>query len=321
MKALITGVGGFVGGHLVRHLLEQGDTTIIGAVYLPPEDHPDLVSTGIELHHIDLIDEDAVEHLLRRTQPDHIYHLAAQSFVPESFDDPWGTLENNIRSQLNLILSLIKLGLGARLLVVGTSEVYGPVTEDEIPIDEDQPLRPPSPYSVSKVAQDMLGLQYAISHHLDIVRVRPFNQIGPGQSKRFVAPAFASQIAAVEAGQQAPMIHVGNLEAKRDFTDVRDMVRAYRLVMARGEAGAVYNIGSGEAHSVRELLDVLLDHSPAPVEVRTDPARLRPVEVPIFVCNPARMRQATGWQPTFTFEQTLIDVLEDWRQRVHRPQD
>ncbi len=321
MKALITGVGGFVGGHLVRHLLEQGDTTIIGAVYLPPEDHPDLVSTGIELHHIDLIDEDAVEHLLRRTQPDHIYHLAAQSFVPESFDDPWGTLENNIRSQLNLILSLIKLGLGARLLVVGTSEVYGPVTEDEIPIDEDQPLRPPSPYSVSKVAQDMLGLQYAISHHLDIVRVRPFNQIGPGQSKRFVAPAFASQIAAVEAGQQEPMIHVGNLEAKRDFTDVRDMVRAYRLVMARGETGAVYNIGSGEAHSVRELLDVLLDHSPAPVEVRTDPARLRPVEVPIFVCNPARMRQATGWQPTFTFEQTLIDVLEDWRQRVHRPQD
>lgn len=321
MKALITGVGGFVGGHLVRHLLEQGDTTVIGAVYLPPEDHPDLVSTGIELHHIDLIDEDAVEHLLRRTQPDHIYHLAAQSFVPESFDDPWGTLKNNIRSQLNLILSLIKLGLGARLLVVGTSEVYGPVTEDEIPIDEDQPLRPPSPYSVSKVAQDMLGLQYAISHHLDIVRVRPFNQIGPGQSKRFVAPAFASQIAAVEAGQQAPMIHVGNLEAKRDFTDVRDMVRAYRLVMARGEAGAVYNIGSGEAHSVRELLDVLLDHSPAPVEVRTDPARLRPVEVPIFVCNPARMRQATGWQPTFTFEQTLIDVLEDWRQRVHRPQD
>ena len=316
MKALITGAGGFVGNHLARHLLEQGDVELFGTTYLEPENYPALRQYDMRLRRVDLTDDDAVQRLLQDVQPDHIYHLAAQSFVPESFEDPWGTLGNNIQAQLSIILALLRLDLPARLLVVGSAEVYGPVSPNEIPIGEDQPLRPPSPYSVSKVAQDMLGLQYFISHNLPAIRVRPFNQIGPGQSKRFVAPAFASQIASIEAGQQEPVLYVGNLEARRDFTDVRDMVRAYRLVMATGEPGAVYNIGSGQAHSIQELLDTLLHYTDAPIEVQVDPARVRPVEVPIFVCDPTRVHAATGWQPEYTFDRTLADVLDDWRARV-----
>jgi len=162
----------------------------------------------------------------------------------------------------------------------------------------------------------MLGLQYYLSHDVAALRVRPFNQIGPGQSKRFVAPAFASQIAAIEVGQQDPIVYVGNLDARRDFTDVRDMVRAYEMIMDVGEPGSVYNIGSGQAHSIQELLDILLHLSDAAITVKADPARMRPVEVPIIVCDPTRIRATTGWQPTFTFEQTLEGVLDDWRHRV-----
>lgn len=196
MKALITGAGGFVGYHLAQHLLEQGDVEIFGTTYLAPEDYPHLQGLDLSLQQIDLTDDDVVYQLLEDVRPDHIYHLAAQSFVPESFDAPWDTLSNNIKAQLTIQQAMLKLDLDSRLLVVGSAEVYGPVSPDDIPIDEQQPFRPPSPYSVSKVAQDMLGLQYYISHNLPAIRVRPFNQIGPGQSKRFVAPAFASQIAA-----------------------------------------------------------------------------------------------------------------------------
>lgn len=317
MKALITGAGGFVGFHLARHLLEQDDIEIFGTTYLAPEDYPHLQGYDLSLQQVDLTDDDVVYHLLEDIQPDQIYHLAAQSFVPESFESPWDTLSNNIKAQLTIQQAMLKLDLPSRLLVVGSAEVYGPVSPDDIPIDEQQPFRPPSPYSVSKVAQDMLGLQYYISHNLPVIRVRPFNQIGPGQSKRFVAPAFASQIAAIEAGQQEPKLYVGNLDARRDFTDVRDMVRAYRLVMSLGEPGAVYNIGSGQAHSIQELLDILLHHTDAPISVHVDPARVRPTEVPVFVCDPAKVRATTGWEPTYTFEQTLGDVLDDWRGRVN----
>ncbi len=316
MKVLVTGVGGFVGTHLARHLLEQPDITVIGTTYLPADEQIDLVQAGARLHRVDLTDAEAVHRLLDNERPNQIYHLAAQSFVPESFENPWETLRNNIQSQLNILHSMVKLDLDARILVVSSGEIYGPVSPDDLPIDEEQPLRPTSPYSVSKVAQDMLGLQYFLSHNVAAIRVRPFNQIGPGQSKRFVVPAFASQIAAIEAGLQEPILYVGNLEARRDFTDVRDMVRAYRLVMALGEPGEVYNIGTGRAYSIREIVDILLLHTDAPIVVQTDPARMRPVEIPIIVCNPAKVKAATGWEPVYSFEQTVVDVLDDWRRRV-----
>ncbi len=316
MKALITGVDGFVGGHLARYLLEQPDTTVSGTTLPSVEHFPHLSRAGVHLHQVNLTDKEAVIKLLRETNPDHIYHLAAQSFVPESFEHPWETLKNNIQGQLNILCGMLELGLNARILIVSSAEVYGPVSPDDIPIDEQQPFKPTSPYSVSKVAQDMLGLQYYLSHNLPVIRVRPFNHIGPGQSTRFVAPAFASQIAAIEAGRQEPVLYVGYLNAKRDFTDVRDMVRAYRLVMSLGEPGSVYNAGSGQAHSIRELLDILLMHTDAPIEVKVDAARMRPVEVPIIVCNPGKIRATTGWRPEYTFEQTLIDILNDQRSRI-----
>ena len=315
MKALITGAGGFVGKHLANHLLKSSAVEVFGTTYLPPADYEGL-PLDASYQRINLTDYDTVLETLRKIRPNAIYHLAAQSFVPESFDNPWDTISNNIQSQLNIILAMIALDLDARLLVVSTGEIYGPVSPDDVPIDENQALRPPSPYSVSKVAQDMLGLQYYLSHDVAALRVRPFNQIGPGQSRRFVAPAFASQIAAIEEGQQDPIVYVGNLDARRDFTDVRDMVRAYEMIMDVGEPGSVYNIGSGQAHSIQELLDILLHLSDAAITVKADPARMRPVEVPIIVCDPTRIRATTGWQPTFTFEQTLEGVLDDWRHRV-----
>lgn len=315
MKALITGADGFVGGHLARHLLQQEDASVIGTTFYPVEQYRHLAEAGVQLHHINLTDEAAVYKLLDEARPDQIYHLAAQSFVPESFENPWYTLSNNIQAQLNILHSMVRLNLNARMLVIGSSEEYGPISPDDVPIDEQQPLRPSSPYSVSKVAQDMLGLQYYLSHRLPVIRVRPFNHIGPGQSKRFVAPAFASQIAAIENGEQEPVLYVGNLEARRDFTDVRDMVQAYRQVITLGEPGAVYNIGSGQAHSIQELLDIMLHMTDVPIEIQVDPARMRPVEIPIVVCDYSKVRATTGWEPTYAFEQTLADILTDWRTR------
>lgn len=316
VRALITGIGGFVGRHLTRHLQENPDCEIIGAVIEPVEQHTVLRDAGVRIHQVDLTDEDAVLSLLKETRPHHIYHLAAQAFVPKSFESPWETLSNNIHSQLSLLHGIVKLDLDARILIVGSGEVYGLIAPEDNPVDEDQPLCPTSPYSVSKVTQDMLGLQYFLSHDVDAIRVRPFNQIGPGQSRDFVAPAFALQIAEIERGAAEPVVNVGNLEARRDFTDVRDMCRAYKLLLDRGRPGEVYNVGYGEAHSIQELLDILLHLSDAPIQVEFDPSRARPIDVPLVVCDARRMREVTGWKPAFTFEQTLADVLNDARARI-----
>jgi GDP-4-dehydro-6-deoxy-D-mannose reductase len=316
VRALITGIGGFVGGHLARHLLTQTGYEITGTVMTARElSHP-LVEQGVNLRAVDLTDAEAVTQLLLDTQPQEVYHLAAQAFVPLSFQNPWGTLSNNIQSQLHLLHGIVKLDLDARILVVGSGEEYGSIHPDEVPVSETQPLRPSSPYSVSKVTQDMLGLQYYLSHNVAAIRVRPFNQIGPGQSPDFVAAAFAQQIAAIEKGMQKPIMNVGNLQAQRDFTDVRDMVRAYELLIKHGTAGEVYNAGSGQAHSIQEMLDTFLILTESPIEVRFDPSRARPVDVPIIICDATRLRAATGWEPTYTFEQSLADVLNDQRAKI-----
>nr|MBN1230089.1 GDP-mannose 4,6-dehydratase [Anaerolineae bacterium] len=316
MRILITGADGFVGRHLAWHLLRLGTVEVFGTTYLPTENYQYLSSAGVHLRQIDLTDDEAVRSLLAEIKPAHIYHLAAQSFVPRSFENPWETLRNNILSQLNLMHQMLWLELDSRFLVVGSAEIYGPISPDDLPLNEAQPPNPSSPYSVSKLTQDMLGRQYFLSHNLAAIRVRPFNQIGPGQSKQFVAPAFASQIAEIEADLKEPVLLVGNLTAMRDFTDVRDMVRAYVLLMEKGEPGSVYNIGTGQAYSIQELLDCLLTMTEASIEVRQDPSRFRPVEVPIIVCDPTKVWTATGWTPEYQFEDTLRDVLNDWRQRT-----
>lgn len=317
MKVLITGVDGFVGGHLARYLLTQDKVEVSGTTFGPVERHPDLGELGVVLYQVDLTDELEVEALVTECQPQQIYHLAAKSVVPASYDNPWDTLNNNIHAQLNVLHSVARRQIDARVLVVGSAEEYGRVLPDELPINEQQPLRPISPYSVSKVTQDMLGLQYFLSNNVAAIRVRPFNHTGPGQTAQFVVPAFASQIAAVENGSQPPVIRVGNLEARRDITDVRDVVRAYALLLSHGEPGSVYNVGRGIAYSIRELLDLLLGMSRRTIEVQADPTRTRPIESPVLVCDPTKLRAAAGWRPTYAIEQTLGDVLEDWRARLH----
>jgi GDP-4-dehydro-6-deoxy-D-mannose reductase len=315
LKALITGAGGFVGGHLCTHLLAHTDWDLVGTVYPHPVDTQP-ADPRLRLVHADLRDLAGVQALVDQVQPSHIFHLAAQSFVPASFADPWDTLENNIRAQLNLLEAVRRSGREVWVLVVGSNEEYGAPGPDELPLTETSPLRPNNPYAVSKVTQDFLGFQYYAAYGLPVVRVRPFNHTGPGQAPRFVAPAFASQIAHIEAGLQEAVMMVGNLDAARDFTDVRDIVRAYHLAVTQGEPGEVYNLASGRAQPVQGLLETLLSYSRVEIRVERDPDRYRPVDVPVVYGNAEKFRQRTGWEPQIRFEQTLQDVLDYWREQV-----
>ncbi len=316
MRALITGVGGFAGRHLAAYLLSQGNIEVFGCVLHDDQARVGL-PPGVRVLKADLRDPEAAHHLMAEVRPDRLFHLAAQAFVPESLRDPWGTLENNIRSQVNLLEAARRLGYPLRILVVGSNEEYGQARPEELPLREDSPLRPTSPYAVSKVAQDLLGLQYFLSYRMHIVRVRPFNHIGPGQDERFVAPAFAKQVAEIEAGlRPQPVIYVGNLEAQRDFSDVRDIVRAYYLALEYSAPGEVYNVCSGQPRSARQLLEIMLSASRVTITIEHDPSRLRPVDTPISFGDPSRLRAATGWQPQIPFEQTVRDVLQDWRERI-----
>jgi len=320
LRVLITGAGGFVGGHLVEYLLGlPGQIAIDAAVLNPPGAHPRLNGRPVAQHQVDLRDSDAVRALVETARPDRVFHLAALADVGASFRNPWATLENNIRVQVNLQEAILQSGIPARVLIVSSGEIYGAAGGTTAPIDETYPFEPASPYSVSKVAQDMLGLQYFIAHGMAIIRARPFNHIGPSQRGGFVAADFASQIAAIEAGQRPPVIDVGNLAAERDFTDVRDVVRAYHLLLERGAPGEAYNVCSGAGHSIQSLLDTLLSYSPAAIEVRQDPARMRPSDVPRRVGDARKLRAATGWAPEIPFERTLLDILNDWRQSLGAP--
>jgi GDP-4-dehydro-6-deoxy-D-mannose reductase len=314
MRALITGINGFVGGHLAEHLLASGGWELCGLARHAAGGLARL--SDIQIVVADLSELDQAIAALDQAQPDVIFHLAAQSNVPRSFENPAATLTTNVIAQLHLFQALIRLRLDPLLLIVGSNEMYGHVEPGELPLTEDTPLRPVNPYAVSKATQDLLGYQYYASHQLRTIRLRPFNHIGPRQSEQFVVSAFAAQIARIEAGQQAPVIRVGNLAAERDFTDVRDMVRAYALAAQHGQVPLAYNIGSGRSVSIRWLLDTLLTFSTRDIAVEPDPARMRPSDVPRVVSDSRRFREHTGWAPQITLEQTLYDVLEYWRERA-----
>jgi GDP-4-dehydro-6-deoxy-D-mannose reductase len=314
LRALITGVAGFVGGHLAEAIHAGTDWEVWGTI-LAPTDRAHVVD-GVTAVETDLRDPEAVRAVVEQARPDYVFHLAGQAYVPQSWADPWDTYQTNIRSQLNLLEAISQLGLAARIMIVGSNEEYGLVQVDDLPITEDTPLRPNSPYSVSKIAQDFMGLQYFLDRRLPVIRLRPFNHIGPRQNDRFVAPSFAKQIVEIERGLKPPVLKLGNMAAQRDFTDVRDMVRAYILAVMHGEPGEVYNIGSGRARSVREMLDIMLTASPIKIDEETDPAKFRPSDVPISVCDPTKFKRQTGWEPRLSFEQTCVDILTDWRQRI-----
>ncbi|HUN22543.1 MAG TPA: GDP-mannose 4,6-dehydratase [Anaerolineales bacterium] len=317
MKALITGIAGFAGSHLAEYLLNQAGWEVYGCSL--EADLPALLKGKVHGYQsLNLCDAQAVRDCIEQTQPDRIYHLAGQAFVPESWDKPWRTFELNVQTQLNIFQAVIGSGLQTRILLVSSLELYGNIPLAEMPVNEQSLPRPDTPYGVSKLAQDLLGAVFAHQYHLPIVAVRPLNHIGPRQDRRFVAPAFASQIARIEAGLQEPTLYVGDLSAKRDFTDVRDMVRAYHLLLEHGQSGESYNVGSGQVHTIQYLLDTLCSFSTTEITVQVDPARLRKSGKAPLTADTHKLQVATGWQPQIAFESTLLDLLNHERQAVQK---
>ncbi|HEY3215251.1 MAG TPA: GDP-mannose 4,6-dehydratase [Candidatus Eisenbacteria bacterium] len=315
-RVLVTGVTGFAGSHLVDYLLVRKDCEIFGIQrWRSRTENIEHFADQITILECDLRDASSTRDTLDQVRPDWIFHLAAQSFVPTSWSAPTESLTTNILGQVNIFEAVRRLGLKCRIQLACSSEEYGMVYPDELPIQETNPLRPLSPYAVSKVTQDLLGYQYWMSWRVDCVRTRGFNHEGPRRGPVFVASDFAKQIADIEKGSKPPVLRVGNLESKRDFTDVRDMVRAYWLALEKCEPGEAYNICTGAAWSIRKVLDHLLSLTTAKVEVKQDPARLRPSDVPVLLGDNSKFVRATGWQPTIPFEQTLGDMLEYWRAR------
>jgi GDP-4-dehydro-6-deoxy-D-mannose reductase len=317
MRVLITGLTGFVGSHLADHLVARGGLEVYGTHrWRSRMDNVEQLRGRVQFVECDLRDAGAVRRMLAQVRPARVFHLAAQSYVPTSWLSPSETITGNVLQQLNLFEAARDMALDTRFQIAGSSEEYGRVLPDEVPIREENPLRPLSPYAVSKVTQDVLAYQYWMSHRLHTVRTRGFNHTGPRRGEVFVTSSFAKQIVEVEKGLREPVIRVGNLEAIRDFTDVRDMVRAYWLALEHGEPGEVYNIASGRGYTIRQVLDTLLDLAHVKVEVQEDPARLRPSDVQVLLGDASRLRRISGWEPTIPFDVTMKDLLEYWRQRV-----
>jgi GDP-4-dehydro-6-deoxy-D-mannose reductase len=300
MRVVVTGGLGFVGQHLVTHLVATGDevTTI--------DHHGD--------HPVDITDGPAVSAAIARAAPDAVYHLAGWADVGASWSDPVGVLRVNAEGTLNVLRACESASVH-RVLAVASADVYGVVVEAELPLTEESPLRPTSPYAASKAAADALALQAHLGHGLGVIRVRPFNHLGPGQSEKFVAPALAARIARAERDSLDTIV-VGNLSARRDMTDVRDVVRAYRLLVARGMPGEVYNVCSGADVAIQELADQLVALAERPITLEPDPSLLRPVDLPVLRGDASKLRAATGWSPAIPVEQTLADLLDDMRARV-----
>jgi len=321
VRALVTGVSGFVGGHLCEHLAAAGDLVVgISASGCWPAVLAHL-NRSVRIERCDLtdVDESDLAGLLSRKQPEVIYHLAAQSNPHASLSDPRGTWALNLGGTLNLLEAVKAAALEPRprVILVSSGVCYGNPAPEHLPVREDCPLRPNNPYAASKAAADLLGIQHHLAHGTDVVMVRPFNHAGPRQSPTYVLAALALQVAEVEAGRKA-CVEVGNLEVVRDFTDVRDVVRGYRLLAQHGKSGEIYNLGSGRGTKLADALDHLITLARRPIEVRTDPARVRPVDQPLLVADASKLRTTTGWVPAYTIEETLSDMLENDRDRISK---
>jgi GDP-4-dehydro-6-deoxy-D-mannose reductase len=317
VKVLITGMTGFTGSHMADFLLAKGDVEVHGIErWRSKTENIEHIRDKIILHECDIRDASSVRKVIEEVKPDRIFHLAAQSFVPTSWSAPSETLSTNIIGELNVFEACLQVGINPQIQLACSSEEYGLVYEHEVPIKEENPLRPLSPYGVSKVGQDLLGYQYFMSYKLHIVRTRAFNHSGPRRGEVFVCSNFAKQIAEIEKNKREPVIYVGNLEAKRDFTDVRDVVKGYWLSLERGEPGEVYNICSQKACSIKEVLDMLLAQTKLDIKIKDDPARMRPSDVPVLLGDCSKFMKKTGWRPTIPFEKTLEDLLNYWRERI-----
>jgi GDP-4-dehydro-6-deoxy-D-mannose reductase len=343
LRVLITGITGFAGSHLAEYLLGRGDVEVYGACRWRSrlDNLSDLAHRGrlnlrgvdavfsssaqlqaardpkaVNLLQGDMADPYQMRELIQLTKPDRIFHLAAQSFVPTSWSAPAETFQINTLGQIHLFEAVRAAGIEPLIHIAGSSEEYGLVFPDEVPIKESNPFRPLSPYAVSKVAQELLALQYHHSYGLRVVVTRGFNHTGPRHGPVLSCSNFARQIAEIEARLVAPELHVGDLTTQRDWVDVRDVVRGYWLALEKGVPGQVYNIGSGTTRTIQSMLDMLLALSPAEISVRQDASRLRPSDVPILWADDSKFRTQTGWEPKIPFEKTMADLLEHWRKKV-----
>ncbi len=315
MRVLITGITGFAGSHLLDFALTRRDVEVCGIQrWRSRTENVEHCLANFCMYECDVRDASSVRDVIEQVKPDWIFHLAAQSFVPTSWRAPTESLTTNVLGQLNVFEAVKKTGLRPRIQIAGSSEEYGMVYPDELPIKETNPLRPLSPYAVSKVAQDLLAYQYFMSFKLDVVRTRGFNHTGPRRPPVFVASDFAKQIVDVEKGRRDPVMRVGNTDAVRDFTDVRDVVRGYWLALEKGRPGEVYNICSGNGWKISDVLEKLMELSGVRMKVVRDEARMRPSDVPILVGDNSKFRKETGWEPAIPFEQTLRDLLTYWRE-------
>lgn len=315
MKALITGIAGFAGSHLAEHLISKGHQ--ISGIALPGTYPVNLehIRDQVELHEGDLLNRNGIKTIIERVEPDRVYHLAALSSVSASWDDPARTFELNLNTGINLLESCAGLKNDLRILLVSSSDIYGG-GDGSSTLTEDSPFAPNNPYAESKLALDLASEKIAELTNLHIVRMRPMNHTGPRQALGFVIQDMAKQIADIEAGNQEPVVQTGNLDARRDFTDVRDVVRAYALAIEAGPPGEVYLVCSGRTIEIRNALNKLISLSNASIAISFDSRRQRPSESNVLSASHAKLTEATGWQPEISFEKTLRDILDYWRIKI-----
>lgn len=311
-KALIVGAAGFVGSYLARELMQNHDME----VHATKLSHEQLEIEGAQVHDLNILNKDEIITLLYEVRPDYIFHLAAQSSVSVAWKNPGLTIDINIKGAVNLMDAIRELFYKPRVLVIGSGEEYGHIKEGETPIKEDNYLRPGNIYAATKVCQNMIASIYTQAYDMQLMMVRAFNHIGPCQSPIFVISDFCKQVAEIEAGTKEPVMYVGNLAAQRDFTDVRDVVRAYALLVQKGVPGETYNVGSGHAYAIRDILDLIISMSSADIKVEIDPNKIRPVDVPIIEADVTKLNQTTGWTQQIPLQQTIQETLDYWRERV-----
>ena len=311
-KALIIGGAGFVGSYLI-HQLKDIDGYQVAVTKMPHETIP---GDGFEVFDLNILDCDAVKMLLESVHPDYIFHLAAQSSVFLSWKNPGLTIDVNIKGSVNVMDAIRSLDYRPRVLLIGSGEEYGHIAPGETPITESNMVRPGNIYAATKVCQNLIGRIYVDAYGMEMMSVRAFNHIGPNQAPMFVVADFCKQVAEIEAGMKEPVLRVGNLTAKRDFTDVRDVVHAYSLLMKHGIAGETYNVGSGHAVEIQEILDRILTMAKVDISVEVDPEKLRPVDVPIIEADTSKLVACTGWERQIPLEQTLEETLNYWRLQV-----
>lgn len=309
-KSLIIGAAGFVGDYLIDYI-QKIEKWSLAVTKMP---HETIRHTNINIYDLNILNSDAIKEVLNKEQPDYIFHLAAQSSVALSWKNPEMTIDVNIKGTINILNAVKDMDKIPRLLLIGSGEEYGHVNTDEIPIREDNCLRPGNLYAASKACQNMIGRIYSEAYDMDIMSVRAFNHMGPNQAPIFVVSDFCKQVVEIEKGNQEPVIRVGNLSARRDFTDVRDVVRSYVMLMESGSKGETYNVGSGTAISIQSILDKILSLSSIPIKVEIDSSKLRPVDIPVIEADIRKLIECTGWRADIPLSQTLKETLDYWRQ-------